>query len=208
MSDADLAIYNPNIPRPLMQVHGVNDAIVPYAGTPLPSLSLVNPTIDKLKTVNGWNGDSTITNIPNTANDNTTIEKIVYDCDTRLEHWKMSGTGAGHIFLFEPQNDTSGMEITWHFLRENSHPNPTLSNHHFELEQTAIQIYPNPASTTFNITNPQNIKAISIYNTNQQLVMETSKTTHIDISNLSNGLYLVCFKDKRGGIHTELLNKQ
>jgi polyhydroxybutyrate depolymerase len=208
MSSTDLSIYNPINPCPLMQIHGVNDNVVPYSGTALPSLSLVKPTIDKLKSINGWNGDSTITNIPNTANDDVTIEKIVYDCTTKLEHWKMNGAGAGHIFLFEPLNDVSGMEITWHFLRENVHPNPTLSNQEFEVENHSFKIYPNPTNGSFNISNANNFKKAVIYNTNQQLVFETENLDNINITHLSDGLYIIKVTDWNGQFNTQLLNKQ
>ncbi len=208
MSNADLSIYNPSTPRPVMQIHGVNDIIVPYSGTALPSLSLVPPTINKLKTTNGWNGDSTITNIPNTANDSTTIEKIVYNCSTRLEHWKMSGNGAGHIFLFEPQNDTSGMEITWHFLREIVHPNPTLSSPQFKIKEEQVLIYPNPSNGIFNISSAEKFTKISVYNTSQQLVFESKNTLNINISHLSKGLYLLQLENSDGVFTTKLINKQ
>ena len=208
MSDVDLFNYNPAFPRPVMQVHGVNDDVVPYAGLAWPSLSLVTPTINKLKAVNGWLGDSTITNIPDIVNDSVTIEKIVYNCATRLEHWKMSGDGAGHIFLFEPINDTSGMEITWHFLREFTHPNPTLSSKTYTVDSKPVKIYPNPTSNFFTRQHPELYQSLTLYNINQQLVLKSNNLTKIDISNLQSGLYIVRIVDNDGVINTQLISKQ
>ncbi|MDX1349846.1 MAG: T9SS type A sorting domain-containing protein [Putridiphycobacter sp.] len=207
MSNQELTNYNPTIPRPVMQIHGVNDAIVPYSGQALPSLGLVPPTLAKLKSTNGWNGDSTITNIPNVANDSVTIEKIVYNTSTRLEHWKMSGAGAGHIFLFEPINDTSGMEITWHFLREFSHPNPTLGINTSSIAEQPL-IFPNPTSDFVNIANYKNYVQIRLYNLNQQLVFETASATTVDLSRLEAGMYIIELKSTEGQPHTQLLHKQ
>lgn len=207
MSNQELTNYNPSTPRPLLQIHGINDAIVPYSGTALPSLSLVQPTLNKLKTIHGWNGDSTITNIPDISNDSITIEKIVYDCTTKLEHWKMSGLGAGHVFLFSPMNDTSGMQVTWHFLKDNSHPNPTLSSHQFTVKSDSYVAYPNPTTGLFKISNSEWFTNIKIYNTNQQLVFESNTVNQFDISNLSSGLYILQIEDKNNNFSTQLLNK-
>ncbi|MFK8038015.1 MAG: T9SS type A sorting domain-containing protein [Crocinitomicaceae bacterium] len=207
MSNEEIANYNPALPRPLLQIHGVNDDVVPYAGTPLPSLSLVNPTLDKLKSINGWNGDSTITNIPDNMNDDITIEKIVYDCTTKLEHWKMSGSGAEHIFLFAAINDTSGMEVTWNFLKENTHPNPTLAIQNFKTENSKLTVYPNPTTGIFKLENSMLFKSVKIYNINQQLVFESQQLNQLDISHLSSGLYILQVEDQNNQFSNQLLNK-
>lgn len=208
MSNDEIANYNPAIPRPVMQVHGVNDVVVPYSGTALPSLGLVPPTLAKLKSVNGWNGDSTITNIPDVAADGITIEKIVYNTTTRLEHWKMNGPGAGHIVLFEPTNDTSGMEITWHFLREFTHPNPTLNTSSIEKAPEAVRFFPNPATNTLNIVNAANYEKLAIYSIQQKLVLETTELNSIDVSTLNAGVYILHVIDKDQRSQSKLFTKQ
>lgn len=197
MSDEEIANYNPTYPNPNMQVHGTLDAIVPYDGTPLLSLSLVPTTISKLKTSNGWNGtDSTIINIPDNVQDGITIERVIYETTTPLEHWKM--TGAGHIFLFETINDTSGMVITWDFLRQFWHPNPTLSIGK-DIPTNQPNIYPNPSSGLFNIEiDESTIKSLKIYNLNMQLVFESKPSQNIDINHLENGTYFLELIDNEG----------
>lgn len=208
MSSDELSNYNPAIPRPILQIHGINDPTVPYYGQPLPSLSLVTPTLAKLKTINGWNGDSIITNIPDVASDNVTIEKIVYNTSTALEHWKMSGSGAGHIFLFEPVNDTSSMEVTWHFLKDFTHPNPTLSiNSDFD---SSIQpsIFPNPSTGVFNISFSDELLTIKVYNMNHQVVHQSDGALSIDLSALATGLYICEMQNKEGKVFSQLIHKQ
>jgi len=186
MSDIDLAAYNPSTPRPVMQVHGTLDSIVPYSGNKLPSLSLVNPTINKLKIANGWNGtDSTIVNIPDIINDGITVERIIYDCTTPLEHWKMNG--AEHIFLIPGINDTSGAVITWNFLAQYSHPNPLLNTEKFEKPLT---VYPNPVRNILHI--PLEEGSVELYNMNQQLLGNyLIKNQQIELGNLPKGTYLI-----------------
>lgn len=208
MSNEDLAAYNPVIPRPIMQIHGVNDDVVPYSGTAFPSLALVPPTISKLQAINGWTGDSTITNIPNVAGDSVTIEKIVYNCSTPLEHWKMSGNGAGHIFLFEPFNDTSSMEITWHFLKEFNHPNPTLSYQSVQFNNKQITFFPNPATHFFMVQEPNQYTNLKLYNLNQQIVLETADLSKINISHLESGLYVAECTHIDGFKSSQLISKQ
>lgn len=203
MSDIDLAAYNPSIPRPVMQVHGTMDGTVPYAGTPLPSLSLVNPTISKLKEANGWNGsDSTIINIADNVNDGITIERVIYDCTTPLEHWKMNG--ADHIFLIPVVNDTSGAVITWNFLAQYNHPNPTLN---IEKAPSKISVYPNPVNNILNIPIEEGI--VELYNLNQQLIGTfILNNQQIELGHISKGTYLIKVIAKDQSVTHSLITKE
>ncbi|MFD1550985.1 hypothetical protein DNU06_04710 [Putridiphycobacter roseus] len=205
MSDIDLAAYNPSIPRPVMQVHGTADAVVPYAGTALPSLSLVNPTINKLKTINGWNGtDSTIIDIPDIMADGITIERIIYDCTTPLEHWKMNG--ADHIFLIPGVNDTSGAVITWNFLAQYNHPNPTLGLSK-TITEKPLNVFPNPVQNILNI--PISAGNVALYNLNQQLIQTyTISEQQIDLRDIPVGTYFLKITADDGTIQHTLITKE
>lgn len=191
MSTTDLANYNPTFPIPVQQIHGTADQTVPYDGTPLQSLSLVPETLDKLKSVNGWLGDSTITNIPDNVNDGITIEKIEYNCTgADLEHWKM--TGADHIFIYQPANDTSGIFVSWYFLRQYSHPNPiAVGINEVSDSDFKVEFYPNPARTQLQIKSPKTISTVKIYNMNGQLITTEANKTNINVSNLTSGMYVI-----------------
>jgi polyhydroxybutyrate depolymerase len=206
MSTQDITNYNPTFAIPVQQIHGTNDQTVPYDGTPLQTLSLVPETLTKLKAVNGWvAGDSTITNIPNLANDGITIEKIEYNCaNADLEHWKMNG--ADHIFLFQPTNDTSGIFVSWYFLRKYSHPNPIpLGTYQSKPNDFKVEFYPNPASQTINITNSSNLKSINIYSMNGQLIMSETINNQININQLSKGMYVIEFVNTADDIFKDKL---
>lgn len=190
MSDEEITDYSPTYAIPVQHIHGTDDATVPYAGTPLPSLSLVPATINKLKTVNGWTGDSTIVNIPNIAADGIDIEKIVYDCTTPVELWKLNG--GGHIFLTPGVNDVSGVHISWEFFNQFTHPNPSTASISNSPSSMDIEFYPNPASNSIFIKQFHKLKSLSIYDINGKLMLSKNNITEfVDVSFLSNGIYSV-----------------
>jgi len=193
MSTEEITGYDPTNPVPVQHIHGTADATVPYDGTALPSLSLVPQTIDKLKITNGWNGDSTITNIPDTKADGITIEKIVYNATTPLELWKMNG--ADHIYLFPSINDTAGVFVSWYWFNQFTHPNPsTASVTEKEIIQNKIEFYPNPATDKLFIKKFQTLKSVRIYNVNGQAVLNESVTDEfLDINQIISGIYIIEF---------------
>lgn len=190
MSNEEITDYAPIHIIPVQHIHGTADATVPYDGTALPSLSLVPETISKLKTVNGWNGDSTITAIPDIMADGITIDKIVYDCTTPLELWKLNN--GGHIFLLPGINDVSGVHVSWEFFYRFSHPNPSTASLNDNSSDFSIAFYPNPASNTVFIKQFHKLESISIYDVNGQLVLSENNVSELlDVNNLSNGIYSI-----------------
>ena len=189
MSNEEITGYSPTNVIPVQHVHGTTDATVPYDGTPLPGLSLVPTTITKLKDINGWDGDSTITNIPDVMADGITIEKIVYNCTIPLELWKMNG--GGHIYLLPGVNDVSGVHITWEFFYKFSHPNPSTANinTHSNFD---VEFYPNPASDRLFIKYYHNLESISIFDLNGKMVLKKNNVTELlNISSVTNGIYTI-----------------
>ena len=78
-----------------------------------------------------------------------------------------------------------------------------------ELQKNNIAIYPNPASSVLNITASDNseIKNTVIYTLEGQKVIETAATS-INVSALSNGIYIVKSTTSNGGSYTQKLIKQ
>ena len=191
MSTQEINDYFPSHVIPVQHIHGTEDTTVPYDTLPFTSLSLVPETIDKLKTINGWNGDSTITNIPDIVADGITIEKIVYDCTTPLEFWKMNG--GGHIFLRPGINDVSGVHVSWEFFYRFSHPNPsTVSINNLDDSNIKIEFYPNPANDKLFIKQFHNLKSISIFDLNgKEIVNENNIDEVLYLDNLDNGIYTI-----------------
>ncbi|MGV6861637.1 MAG: T9SS type A sorting domain-containing protein [Putridiphycobacter sp.] len=206
MSSVDITNYNPTYPIPVQQIHGTNDQTVPYDSNPVATLSLVPETLDKIKTVNGWTGDSTITNIPDNVADGITIEKIEYNCTgADLEHWKM--TNADHIFLYQPANDTSAIFVSWYFLREHNHPNPIAVGLDEIENGFSAEFFPNPANQMITVPNIENIEVVNIYDMNGKLLIKSIKQNTIDISELTEGMYIIEFKDNNNQVNREKLIK-
>jgi polyhydroxybutyrate depolymerase len=204
MSTEEITGYNPTFPIPVQHVHGTADGTVPYDDNALPSLSLVPETIDKLKIINGWNGDSTITNIPDIVADGITIEKIVYDCTTPLELWKMNN--ADHIYLFPNNNDTSGIFISWYFFKRFTHPNPIAASIKDNNTVENIEFFPNPAADKIFIKHYHTLRNISVFNINGQEMMNLRKFDELlDISHLTTGLYIIQFTTLDGKISKDKL---
>ena len=189
MSTEDLTNFTPEYPVPTLHKHGTNDGTVPYAGTALPTLSLVQETIDQLKISNGFQGDSTITAIPDNASDGITIDRIVYNCTTPVELWRMND--AGHVLLFEPSNDTNSTEVTWEFMKQFTHPNPSTASLKNE-NGTFARIYPNPASTEMNLINYADFKEIRIIGLDGRVLIEINEPiSKVDLSDLKAGSYIL-----------------
>lgn len=206
MSTEEIADYNPTYPIPVQHIHGTNDQTVPYDSGALPSLSLVPETIDKLKSINGWSGDSTVTAIPDNVADGITIDKIVYDCTTPLELWRMNN--ADHIFLTPTVNDTAGIFVTWYWFRQYQHPNPsTASIENKSIQNEQIEFYPNPLNNgQLFVKKFQNIESINIYNLQGQLVFNSIITDeYVHLNELSTGIYAIEFIQKNQLIYRDKL---
>lgn len=72
----------------------------------------------------------------------------------------------------------------------------------------SINIYPNPASETLNIDLPNNLtlEKVSFYNNLGQLVLK-SNNNKINVSGLSNGMYIVAFETSEGIFHKNFIKK-
>ncbi|WP_033960174.1 choice-of-anchor Q domain-containing protein [Psychroserpens jangbogonensis] len=78
----------------------------------------------------------------------------------------------------------------------------TLGINDFSLGENQIKLYPNPASSKLNIQMKTILKSVAILNIQGQIVIE-STSTQIDISNLSNGMYIISIEDQNGFVSTK-----
>lgn len=196
MSTTDYTSFAPTYPVPTIHSHGTADGTVPYNSGALPSLTLVPQTLEKLKTTNGFQGDSVITAIPDNAADGITIDKIVYNCTTPLEHWKWNN--ADHTLMYQPANDTTVLIYNWHFFYQFTHPNPSTAS----IDHTAapkVKMYPNPSKGKLTIVNHDQFESLMVYSMDgQEQFKLTSLASEIDMSSLSPGSYILQFVDKSG----------
>lgn len=200
MSTQQINATDQQYPVPTLHCHGTADAQVPYSGTPLPSLSLVEQTMTKNKSLNNWQGDSTIYNVPNNASDGITVEKIVYNTTTPLELWKLNN--GGHIWMYQPVNDTSNIFIAWYFFMDKQHPNPSTAVVNPLKSDISLQVFPNPASDQVNISielnapEQMNITLMDVMGKEVDLVYsgklnKGSNLISYELSDLPSGIYFL-----------------
>ena len=85
--------------------------------------------------------------------------------------------------------------------------NSTAANNLYS-NQSSISIYPNPANTSINIDIPSNTNSqITISNVMGEVIIKVDNQNEIDISKLSNGLYILSVKQEQS-VYTQKFIKQ
>lgn len=75
-----------------------------------------------------------------------------------------------------------------------------------EIEVSTTTIYPNPATNVLTIVTNEQIKLVSIYAITGELVKTYNEKT-IDISNLTQGMYLVAVQTDKGVTQTRIIKE-
>lgn len=194
MSTNDIASCVPTYKTPVMHLHGTADGTVPYSGTALPSLSLVDQTMAFWEGVHTCTANPTSTQLPDTANDGITVDRFVWDGCTpegSLELWRLNG--ADHIYLYEPANDITEANEVWRFFTKWTHPSPATASTPEISNEFNVSIFPNPTKESFTITTASNIE-LSVIDVNGKVCITTDVSigeSTIDVSQLDAGVYLV-----------------
>ena len=117
----------------------------------------------------------------------------------------LNHTFTGQEFIVPVPFLVTGVEFdpNRHIISRNSIA--TLSNNSFEWEDSIV-LYPNPSNDLVSIQMPTNIsiEKVSFYNALGQKVMD-SEGQNINISLISNGVYLVEIKTNEGIIHKNFI---
>jgi len=193
MPSSDIQNCSPTYATPVIHLHGTADGTVPYSGSALPSLSLVAETINFWRNVHGCDATADSTQLPNTAADNITIDRFVYDnCTplTSVELWRFNG--ADHIYLYEPLNDITEMMEVWLFLRQWTHSSPAPAGINTS-NIIQLTIAPNPSNGVYSIKSNSAID-YSIENLNGQTVHSgtlVNGITSIDLTDQTSGFYFL-----------------
>lgn len=69
-------------------------------------------------------------------------------------------------------------------------------------EQSEIRIYPNPTSDFVNINADMAVSHVTVYNFNGQEVMNVNNSSKVNLSNLSNGSYILRIELENGSVAT------
>ena len=205
-----LSNCNPSRKVPVMEVHGTDDAIVPYDGmngTAIPIEDVVAFWVD----YNVCNTTADTTAIANTNSfDGCTSEMIEYlDCEGESEVVFVKITGGGHTWpgasipLPGTSLDYNGSQLVWDFFNRHSLP-AVLSYNHIDI--TTLSLFPNPANQILHFSDVDHISDVSLHDINGKIIIEHHRHDHgneIDISNLGKGVYLVKIKDTFGITHIQ-----
>ncbi|WP_418638288.1 LamG-like jellyroll fold domain-containing protein [Winogradskyella sp.] len=84
---------------------------------------------------------------------------------------------------------------------------PSLGINDLIVSENDIKLYPNPTTSILNIEMTQNLKQVSIYSVLGAEVLRTQNET-IDVSGLSNGIFLIKIEDETGNVTTKRFVKK
>jgi len=90
-------------------------------------------------------------------------------------------------------------------------PSVAVPNSVNSLNNTgSTQVYPNPAGDYFNVVSSERLAKISVMDVTGRLLSEVNNNTQgkIDISNLSQGIYIVKLETENGAVSTHKINKK
>ena len=190
-----------------MQIHGTNDATVPYAGSS--TMSPIDSLIKYWVTKNNCNPVATFSNVPNISlTDGCTAEHYKYNSGTSgstVEFYKIINGGhtwPGFPFGGAGTNlDINASKEIWRFFNKYSLPMLTLIDENKALSNS-LNLYPNPATDAlhFNLDNYAEVSMIISDVLGKIVLSETISTRSISIENLKSGIYFVTFKTQSGAV--------
>jgi polyhydroxybutyrate depolymerase len=150
--------------------------------------------------------ETPIVNIfPDTQDDGKTFERYVYpngDNDTYTAFIKV--VGGDHDWYFVPQNDMDYTTEIYKFFTNTMDFSVGRVNN---LEKSNFSIYPNPAKDYVTVFSGSENSIVKIYNMlgNLKSVVKLDRNNVIDISGLSEGMYIMRFSDGTKTIDKKLV---
>ncbi len=127
---------NPGRPVPAIYIHGTTDPLVPFTGGQMTAGGTAGGTIlshfqaiDKWVAINGCNSTPTITDLPDIANDRTTIKQKVYSGGTNGSEvvsyvvlngghtWPQGYQYLNEAIIGKTSQDMNACEVIWAFFK-------------------------------------------------------------------------------------------
>jgi polyhydroxybutyrate depolymerase len=184
---------------PIMHVHGTLDPTVAYGGA--------SGSIGVEQTIAFWRDTDACQNISDTIDmpnlsttDNCTAQRIHYpNCANGNDILFYKIIGGGHTwpsaFLDAAQygntnHDISATNEIWTFFNRYTLDGPVTTGISDVQKGTAINVYPNPASSVLNITSDNDVIRADIYDAAGRKVLSSEKNKSINISSLEAGMYI------------------
>ncbi|MEI8047279.1 MAG: PHB depolymerase family esterase [Bacteroidota bacterium] len=128
---------NPGTPVPAIYIHGTSDPLVPFTGGVMTAAGTAGGTIlshfqaiDKWVTINGCSTTPTITDLPDNANDGTTIKQRVYSGGINGSEvvsyvilngghtWPQGYQYLNEAFIGKTSQDMNACEVIWAFFKQ------------------------------------------------------------------------------------------
>jgi polyhydroxybutyrate depolymerase len=196
MAENRLAVCNPEFARPMMQIHGTQDATVPYNGNA--EFASIPDVVDFWVETNNCNPTPVITDIPNIdPGDGTTTEHYLYEGGANgntVEHYKV--TNGGHtwpgafIAIGATSNDFNASVEIWRFFRQHKLGGTTSVADH--PDNRNFSLYPNPSTGVVNIAFDETIDHIRLVDLTGRMVEEWAGSgSNIQINVTQKGIYVM-----------------
>jgi len=202
---------NPSRAVPVLQIHGTNDATVPYNGGI--GIGSVDSTVQFWLAKNNCpTGTTLIDTLPNTNNTDNSypIRYRTLNCDAGTEVTLIKIVNGGHTWPNAPflipglvtNKDIDGSTEAWAFFSKYTHPNPTpldttTSIKSIKANGKLVKTYPNPMGNQLNIEiTDERVKRIALYDVLGAKIYESAVSTYstnyqVNTSNLPSGVYLL-----------------
>lgn len=188
---------NPAKPLPIIEIHGTDDATVPYNGSA--TSQGIEDVVSFWVTENNCFPTAIQTNVPDTsASDGSTAEHYLYtggvDGNT-VEHFKVIGgghtwPGTSLTFVGVTCLDFNASKEIWRFFSQYSNPTAGIQ----ENQTLAWNLWPNPATETIFLEVPKHpITQVHIADMQGRTVYQrqSSSITSVDVTTLVPGNYVI-----------------
>lgn len=199
-------------PTPIMQIHGTNDATVPYGGNA--TMEPIEDIVDFWVGQTNCNPTPTVTNMPDIdMSDGSTAEHYLYtggDQNTTIEHFKI--INGGHTWPGAPvdigvtNHDIDASIEIWRFFRQYKLDN--LVSLEKEQPKDIFKLYPNPSEGTIYVEFYETVNAFVIVDALGREIMkkqdvQTKETIQIN----QKGVYFIQFEGTSGLITKKFIVK-
>ncbi len=185
----------PITPTKTIHFHGTADATITYENAGFDTGMGVYPvglgaeqTVEFWRNFNNCNAEPIITYFPNIKDDGLTFERYLYqDGNEGSQTAFIKIIGGEHNWYYSPVNDIDyNTEIYKFFTNTMDFPTAVTN-----ISNSNISVFPNPASEQIFVS--QEFSKLSIFDITGKLVLniDNNFNQNIDISSLSNGLYIV-----------------
>lgn len=186
----------PTRPFPVMEIHGTNDATVPYIGNS--TFAHTDSVVKKWKTHNNCSLSMSVV-LPNiNTTDNSTVTHYIYSGGTNgaaVELYKVIGgshswPGAFPVIANTNQDFNASVEI-WRFFRQYKLnqfiPNVSVTENSLKNN---VKVYPNPVTEKLFVEGVSEIK-LKVTDLLGKVIIAESTTNTIDVSTLNTGIYFL-----------------